>query len=337
MATGRTISASFLTGSDDRVIRLCQSISAATSEAITGVDKQRDFAKQYGKISATRDAGTGVGAGKLQRDALCTRGRQGKAPFSNRNLRWHPLVVAAAPPPFAQEIERIEILGTGDAQTFNFVIKDARGRQRKFPADKVYSMPGKFVALPKHWLPHIEALRHWSDALWTQNSCVIAAQEACDWWDAVETYAVLGIAIAVEFYGADFDQLHGEVVSRLQGQTVNKSVSLPTSAFPATGDDILQCPLCRRRVSTTLADFRKAERGESWQPAWRTSKQNAGDDSSIQLMHVNPLVEREIRHRADNVRYGHRWCNVAMTDHSLDETLDFMEFVVQAHNREGKW
>lgn len=335
MASGRTISASFLTNLDSQVIRLCQNISAAIGEAITGADLRRDFVKQYGKISNTRDAGTGVGAGKLQRDALCTRGRQGKAPFSNRNLRWHPLVVAAEKPPFAKEIERIEILGAGNAQTFNFVLKDARGRQRKFPADKVYTMLERFVALPKHWLPHIEALRHWSDAMWTQNSCVIAAQESCDWRDAVETYAVLGIAIAVEFYGADFDELRGKVVSLLQSQSVDRKITLPTRSFPAAGNDILQCPLCRRRVSATLEDFRKAERGETWQPAWRISKQNEGDDSSIQLMHVNPLVEMEIRHRADNVRYGHRWCNVAMTDHSLDETLDFMEFVVNAHNRGG--
>ena len=198
-------------------------------------------------------------------------------------------------------------------------------------------MPGKFVALPKHWLPHIEALRHWSDALWTQNSCVIAVQEACDWRDAVETYAVLGIAIAVEFYGADFAKLHGKVVSLLKSQSVDRKVALPTQYFPVAGNDILQCPLCRRRLSATLEDFRKAERGETWQPAWRTSKQNEGDDSSIQLMHVNPLVEGEIRHRVDNVRYGHRWCNVAMTDHSLAEVLGIMKSVVDAHNPEGKW
>lgn len=335
MASGRTISASFLTGLDGRVIRLCESISDSIGEAITDAAGRKDFRNQYGKISNTRDAGTGVGAGKLQRDALCTRGRQGKAPFSNRNLRWHPLVVAAEKPPFAKEIERIEIQGTGNAQTFNFVIKDARGRQRKFPADKVYSMSERFVALPKHWMPHIDALRHWSDALWTQNSCVIAAQESGDWRDAVETYAVLGIAIAVEFYGADFDELYGKVVSLLRGQSVDRKITLPTKYFPIADNDILQCPLCRRRASATLEDFRKAERGETWQPAWRTSKQSEGDDSSIQLMHVNPLVEREIRHRADNVRYGHRWCNVAMTDHSLDETLNFMEFVVNAHNRGG--
>lgn len=68
-------------------------------------------------------------------------------------------------------------------------------------------------------------------------------------------------------------------------------------------------------------------------PAWRSSKKEEGDDSSIQIMHINPLVESEIRHNSNNVRYGHRWCNVAMTDHSLDETLDFMEFVIKAHNR----
>ena len=38
---------------------------------------------------------------------------------------------------------------------------------------------------------------------------------------------------------------------------------------------------------------------------------------SIQVMHVNPLLENEIKHNASNVRYGHRWCNVTMTDHSL--------------------
>ena len=153
MASGRTISASFLTDMDGRVIRLCQNISTAIGEAITGADLRRDFVKQYGKISNTRDAGTGVGAGKLQRDALCTRGRQGKAPFSNRNLRWHPLVVAAEKPPFAKELERIEILGAGNAQTFNFVLKDARAasanfRRTKFILCRNGSLPCPSIGCP---------------------------------------------------------------------------------------------------------------------------------------------------------------------------------------------
>lgn len=363
MASGRTISASLLTGLDGRVIRLCESISTTISAAVPDAARRSDFTRQYGKIHTSRDGGVGLGAGKLQRDALCTRGRTSKAPFSNRNLRWHPLVVAQEKPLFAKEIEGIEIEGERYTKTLVFVVKDQNDKEQRFPAEKAHQLPERFVVLPKDWQGHEDELKAWGDVLlpkdwhnhtgdrepwgdnlvmtkhnlWTKNSCAISAAEACDWWDAVETYAVLGIAIAVDFYEADFDKLHGKVVSLLQGQTVDKSVSLPTSAFPAAGDDILQCSLCRRRVSAKLEDFRKAERGETWQPAWRTSKRNEGNDSSIQLMHINPLVEREIRHRADNVRYGHRWCNVAMTDHSLDEILDLMESVVQAHNREGKW
>ena len=44
----------------------------------------------------TRDMVWDLGGGKIQRDAICTRGRQ--RPFSNRNLRWHPLIVAENKP-----------------------------------------------------------------------------------------------------------------------------------------------------------------------------------------------------------------------------------------------
>ena len=333
MARGRTVSASFLTELDTSVISLCESISDVISDAIPGGDEKREFKRGYGKTSYTRDSGTGRSGGKLQRDTVCTRGRQGKAPYSNRNLRWHPLVVAESKPSFAKEIERIEIEGYDEGQTLLFVVKDANGSEVAYPSDKVHEMPEKFVSLPKQWYPHIDQLKYWSDTLWTQNSCVISALESCDWWDSVETYAILGIATAVEFYGAEFSELYREIQELLQNQRIDNSVPLPSVNFPNREDDILQCPLCRRNISGGLADFRKSARGETWQPGWRTSKKTEGDDSSIQVMHVNPLLEREVRHTASNVRYGHRWCNVAMTDHSLDETLDFMEFVVRAHDR----
>lgn len=332
MAVGRTISASFLTPLDNGVIDLCQQISARICELIPDNSK-KDFLAAYGKISATRDCGTGRGGGKLQRDAICTRGRGGKAPFSNRNLRWHPLVVAENKPIFADEIERVEIEGEDDVQTLCFVVKAENGNEVTYRADKVHEMPRRFVLLPKHWYPHIDRLKYWDDTLWIQNRCVIPALEACDWWHSVETYAVLGIVAAVEFYGADFDALIGDVRELLENQEIDKGVSLPTSDFPNTQEDVLQCPLCRRNVSTGLEDFRHSARPETWQPGWRTSKRREADDSSVQIMHVNPLVESEIRHTAQNARYGHRWCNVAMIDHSLAETLDFMEFVVRAHNR----
>lgn len=333
MATGRTISASFLTDLDRNVLELCDKVSIAIYTAIPSKDAKEEFKKEYGKISYTRDGGLGLGGGKIQRDAVCTRGRQGKAPFSNRNLRWHPLVVSEIKPDFARKIERIEIGGRDDGQILIFVVKNHRGKEFKFPADKTHEIPERFVALPEHWYPHIGTLKHWSDTLWTQNSCVIPALEACNWWDSVETYAVLGIVLAVDLYDANFDSLYGEIKKILKSQKIDKRVSLPTDMFPTDKADIVRCPVCRLNISKDLEGFRKSKRGTTWQSAWRSSKKGEGEDSSIQIMHVNPLVESHIKHNAGNVRYGHRWCNVAMTDHSLDETLDFMEFVIRAHNR----
>jgi hypothetical protein len=59
MTTGRTTSASFLATFDKKVIALCERVS-----------------------NSFRDGGLGLGCGKLRRDAIYTRGRGGKAPFS---------------------------------------------------------------------------------------------------------------------------------------------------------------------------------------------------------------------------------------------------------------
>ena len=36
---------------------------------------------------------------------------------------------------------------------------------------------------------------------------------------------------------------------------------------------------------------------------------------------------------SEQENFGHRWCNVAMIDHSIDETVDFMEYIVNAHRK----
>jgi hypothetical protein len=271
----------------------------------------------------------GVGAGKLQRDALCTRGRQGKAPFSNRNLRWHPLVVAESRSDWAQPILRVEV---ENDELLMFVVKE-NGRTKKYRADKVHEMRQRYAALPEFWVPHINTLKSWNDTLWTQNSCVIPILEACDWQDAVETYAVLGIAVAVEFFGADFARVYTQVIQTLKHQKIDATIPLPSQRFPKDQNEITNCPVCRVSIAKSAAQMPERARAKVWQPAWRSTKREEGEDSSIQLMHVQPLVEIEPRHHSGNVRYGHRWCNVAMTDHSLDEMLDFMEYIVKAHNR----
>lgn len=329
MATGRTISASFLTERDARVIELCSTISRGITDCIDDATIRKKFISDFGKTSDTRDGGMGVGAGKLQRDALCTRGRQGKAPFSNRNLRWHPLAVAGSRSDWAQPISRIEI---ENDELLIFIVKE-NGRTKKYRADKAHEMRQRYAALPEFWVPHINTLKNWNDTLWTQNSCVIPILEACDWQDAVETYAVLGIAVSVEFFGADFARVYAQVTQTLKQQKIDPKVSLPSPRFPSDGNEFTNCPVCRVSIAKNAAQMLERARTKVWQPAWRSTKREEGEDSSIQLMHVEPLIESEPRHHAGNVRYGHRWCNVAMTDHSLDETLDFMEYIVRVHNR----
>ena len=65
----------------------------------------------------------------------------------------------------------------------------------------------------------------------------------------------------------------------------------------------------------------------------RKTKWEESRAESLQLFHTEPLREREILHTPRLVRYGHRWCNVAMVDHSLSETIDFMRAVVETHER----
>ena len=329
MAKGRTTSAKFLTKKDKSIIDLCKEISDKLKENIDGKENKKDFNDKWGKINYSRDGGNGLGGGKLQRDTLCTRGRGGKAPFSNRNLRWHPFVVANNAVSYAKEIEEIKV----DGKVLIFVVKDANGEKQEYPSDKVHELKERYVVTSEKWEPHVSELREWNDTEWTKNSCVIPSMEACNWEDAVETYAALGISVAVALYDADFEKTYTDVVNILKSQTIDEKIHLPSEKFPKEKQDMICCPMAKRPINQNLDYIRKEAREDTWQPNWITSKRKEGEDSSLQIMHINPLVEKEMRHKADNVRYGFRWCNVAMTDHSLDETLSFMGDILKAHGR----
>ena len=85
-------------------------------------------------------------------------------------------------------------------------------------------------------------------------------------------------------------------------------------------------------MNESLKQFRKGERPNSWKPSWTKNKTKEGDDDSLQITHLKPLVEDEERHNAFNCSYGHRWCNVAMTDHNLEESLKLFQHVVKVHD-----
>lgn len=329
MATGRTVGAALLTDKDRKILELAENISKVLKDAIDDETLKKDFWNNYGKISYTRDAGTGRGAGKLQRDALCTRGRQGKAPYSNRNLRWHPLVVADKEIPFAAPIDNLEVEGE---KALVFIING-----KKYYPEEVYMLDKRYVVLPKHWVEHVSILKDWTDSDWTANSCVIPALEASDWWNAVETFIVLGLSIIGTIYNAqNLEKTISNIINLLQNQEIDKNIKLPTATLNTilkNKKDLLLCPLCKSKLTENVANLPERKRESVWQPQWRSTKRQEGEDKSIQIMHIQPLIESEIRHKPENVRYGHRWCNVSMTDHSIDETLDFMEHVVKVHGR----
>lgn len=328
---GTTCSAKCLTDFDRKVIDLCKEISDKV-KSLLPTKYQNQFYEEYGKIAYTRDSGSGRGGGKLERDAITTRGRTGKAPFSNRNLRWHPLVAASNAVPFAKEVERVEI---NEDNKLVFVVKLKNGELRKYRSDEVHELPERYVVTSDKWEPLKEKLKGWSQTEWDKNLCLIPSLECCEWYDSVETYAVLAISVACGLFEGNFNEIYNAVVDILKNQSIyTNGVKLPTPLFPRSEFDIICDPITKIRISESLDIFRKSARPKIWTPNWLTAKRDEGNDSSIQLMHLNPLIETEIRHRADNVRYGFRWSNVAMTDHSIEEAVDFFSYVSKVHRGE---
>ena len=330
MAKGRTISARELTPEDQEVLELCSELSRQYKRLIKEPELQEDYYETWGKVNLSRDAGAGRGGAKIQRDALCTRGRTDKAPYSNRNLRWHPLVVASICPTFAKPITKIEISETRTERVLEFSVI-VNGKSKIFSSDQVQELPETYAVLPEHWLPHHENLKTWSDEDWTRNSCLISANEACTKDDAIETFVSLNASILASTYNVNISKIT-EATKKILGNNNARSIFDEKLQSVLEDESLYVCPICKNPLDFTLEIFRDGQRSLSWKPGWKENKQSEGDDHSPQVMHVNPLNEFEIRHNSSNVRYGHRWCNITMTDHSLEETLRFMKYVVERHN-----
>lgn len=332
--TTRTVSARELNSGDVLALELARKVSETLTGLIEDPQAKRDFKDTYGKISLSRDAGAGRGAGKLQRDALCTRGRSDKSPLSNRNLRWHPLVVSASVPTFAVPVSKILVDKKKGFNSLVFLVEDDYGVLMSFPASEVHKLPRTYAATQDQWEEVKSELRGWSADDWSANRCLISSMEYCSWEDAFESYSSLAIATATEVYEVDFGEAYEkviEIMTELNKENQETDVVFPTDKFPSDKLDAISCPLCQKPFSQDLSDFRYADRLINWQPPWKTSKRSEGEDHSIQVMHVQPLSEVESNHNAANVRFGHRWCNVSMTDHTLTETVDFFGYVAAQH------
>ena len=279
----------------------------------------------------------------LQQNALATRGKGGKSPFSNRNHRWHPLVAAKNQ---VREFELIEKITTGEetfykkkekksfkSKTLIFHIKQ-NGKVEEFKSSETFKIIGKFVVTKEKWEPIIEELKEWDKTQWEYAKCLIPASEACSWYNAVESFCILGIIKGVKNFGANLDYLIEKISEKLQNQDIDNSIELPTNNFTKKLNDpnLFKCIICKKDVNESLKEFRSSERADSWKPEWTKNKTKEGEDDSLQITHLKPLVEQEERHNALNCSYGHRWCNVAMTDHNLEESLKLFKHVVKVHD-----
>ena len=324
MATGRTVSAAELTEKDKQALEICGSVSEALANLITNTENREDFMKKYGRVHLSRDAGLGRAGAKLQRDALCTRGKQGKAPYSNRNLRWHPLVIAVETPSYADEVEEVVI----DNRTLVFIING----DLWYPKD-IHKLPKVYCAPFDKWFTIKDELVQWTDDDWTNNSCIIPAMEYSTLEYSIEAFAILGIAIVSNFYDVDSLKAYNSALKVFKEHNYNLS-----SEYPRQNErkEIILCPLCLASLNSPPASLTLPDREEVFQAPWRKAKRGEGEAESLQLFHTIPLKESKIYHTPRLVRYGHRWCNVAMTDHSVDETVDFMRAVVEAHEKKSK-
>ena len=316
MVSQNTVSRDKLTQKDKKAIDICRNVSEVLEELIPW-NKREEFRKEYGQTHHSRDGGQGRAAGKLQRDALCTRGRQAKAPFSNRNLRWHPLVLANACPTGFTE------MGISVNTKKKLLVFKSKKDGREYSPDEVYTLPNPHCVAKDAWFPHLGELKKWTTEDWIPNWCAIPLIEYSPWNLAIESYAVLGITISAGIFGSNLSNVYNNVRKIIENEFQLSDF------FPPLDDRIIQCPLCKGQIKEYPAGLKQRERPDVWKPAWEKIKRGEGDDQSIQLVHMNPLVESEISHNASNVRYGHRWCNCAMTDHSLSQTIAWMKEVIK--------
>lgn len=302
-----------LTDRDRWALELCKEISLALARLVPNSALRDLFSRDYGRVHMSRDAGLGLAGAKLQRDAICTRGRTDKAPYSNRNLRWHPLIVAAATPSYARQVEKVAT----DGKSLVFVIEGDL-----WYAQEVHKLPAVYCAPLGKWYEIQDELKDWSDSDWTNNSCVIPAAEYSSREWAVESFAVLGISVVSNFFQVDPRVAYQEI-----GRVFAEKGYEPSPEYPKQEEveRATRCPLCLGRLDNPPGNLRLPARKEVFQPPWRKSKREEGEAESLQLFHSVPLDESEIHHTPRLVRYGHRWCNVAMADHSVETTVDFMQ------------
>ena len=149
------------------------------------------------------------------------------------------------------------------------------------------------------------------------------------WYDALETFALLGIIIAISKFNCDFNTIYQKIINFLKSIDIDGK-ELPADNFPQPDINLAMCPICLTPINQQPAALGIIERSPSWIAPWKRKKKEP-EDSDIHTFHMNPLIESKIRHNAKNVRFGHRWCVIGKQNHTVDYFVEYMNRVTKNH------
>lgn len=323
----RTVEANYLSTRDLKIIDLCIAISNETKKLISSSAQQEDYMNVWGKVHSSRDAGVGLSGKKLNRDALTTRGMSSKTLQANRNLRWTPLVFSHEN---SQNFSEVNDIKVNKDKVVEYKINGSY-----ICGTDLYDLEEPFILLPEIFNTIKEKVDGFNNTdernFWNKNRLPIPLLEWCTWQDAVEVFCCLSIIIATEMYSVDKVKIYNILGNMLSSQNIDKNENFPSDNFPKEKELILGCPICKLPLSNSLEKFRSEDRDEIFKAGFTTSKRKEGEDGATQILHINPLTNNEVNHNAKNVRFGHRWCNIAMTDHTLNDAVNFFTHISKKH------
>jgi len=306
MATGRIISASFLTDFDKKVIELCEKISDTIFNSITDKELRKEYNNLFGKVIYTRIATPKVL--KIQKDALYINN---ELVDNFTQIRWHPLLESENEIEHAKKIVRIQTKSKNNKEFFEsdkLLTIQHDGKFLDFWIDDSFNLPERyyFILEEKEFYPFRGDIFNY----------FIPSKESCNWWQAVEVFAHLSITVAVNFFSIDFHSIYEKIVNILSHQEIDKKIEIPSLQFSKLFDDFIICPLCKTKITD------------------ETVKESLlSKISALQLIYIKPLIENEIRHNASNVRYGHRWCNKVLNGYSVEQTINIFGEILKSHGK----
>lgn len=322
--SARTVEANYLSEKDKKILELCTKITDEIKSQLSSEEEKNHYLDKWGKISKTRDAGTGRGGGKLNRDALCTRGKVDQSLQANRNLRWTPIVFSKINDYSFKIIEEIKV---NSHQVIEYKIEGSF-----ISGQTLYDLTEPYILLPDVFENIRNDIPESNQAsFWNKNKLPIPQMEWCPWTIAVETFASLSIIIATAVYGLNKKDLYSKISNILSSQNVDSLINFPTENFINLDDLSENCPICKLPLINGLVSFRSEEREEIFGASFSLNKRGEGEDSALQLVHIKPLKSSEVNHNSKNVRFGHRWCNIAQSDHSLEDAVRFFRHISTTH------